>query len=451
MSVGSLRLRLLFAGVVSILIALGLASFGLTELFRRHVERRVDAELTVYLNQLAAGLERNPAGELIVAHRPSDPRFQEPLSGLYWQIEAGSGSLRSRSLWDNVLPLPAEDDIADRPHRHEISGPEGAKLYLLQRYIELPAELGGTKVRIAVAVDSQEIQKSVRSFASELIPFLLIIGGLLAAASWVQVSVGLRPLSAVRGRLSSIRSGNVRRLGNDFPEEVKPLAEEIDALLDEREKAIEKARGRAADLAHGLKTPLQVLNGEIERLREKGEGDIASDISYLTNLMRRHIDREIARARISYASGNASTNVKTAVEQIARVVERTPQGKALQWALNVPDDLAARIDADDLAEALGNLLENAARYARHKISIVGGIEMQGVSISVIDDGPGIDKDHQAELLLRGRRLDTQGGAGLGLAIVTDIVEAWGGSLTICNGESGLIATMRLPASKIDRD
>lgn len=446
MSLGSLRLRLLFAGVVSIMVALSLAAFGLTELFKRHVEHRVDAELTVYLNQLAARLTRKPSGELVVAHRPSDPRFEEPLSGLYWQIDGGSGAtvLRSRSLWDSVLPLPAQDNIDDQSHRHEISGPEGAKLYLLQRYIELPAELGGTKVRIAVAVDSQEVEKSVQSFASELTPFLLIIGGLLAAASWIQVSIGLRPLSTVRGRLFSIRSGDARRLGDDFPKEVRPLAEEIDALLDERDTAIEKARSRAADLAHGLKTPLQVLNGEIERLKERGEDDIATDIAYLTNLMRRHIDREIARARISYAGGNASTNVRTAVEQIVRVVERTPRGKDLLWALDAPGDLAVRIDADDLAEALGNLLENAVRYAKQKVSVVARAEMQSISISVIDDGPGIDKEHQAELLVRGRRLDTHGGAGLGLAIVTDVAEAWGGSLTIHNGEIGLIATLRLP-------
>ncbi|MBN9282030.1 MAG: sensor histidine kinase, partial [Hyphomicrobium denitrificans] len=145
MSLGSLRLRLLLAGAVSIAIALGIAGFGLTELFRRHVERRVDSELNVYLNQLVSGIARTPAGALAVAHRPPDPRFEVPLSGLYWQIDATPGGkvLRSRSLWDNVLDLPAETNINDEVHRREIVGPDGAKLYLLQRYIELPAELGG--------------------------------------------------------------------------------------------------------------------------------------------------------------------------------------------------------------------------------------------------------------------------------------------------------------------
>lgn len=450
MSAGSLRLRLLIAGVVSIGIALGVAAFGLTELFRSHAERRVDAELTVYLNQLAAGLERKPSGELAVVHRPSDPRFEEPLSGLYWQIDgvATGAILRSRSLWDNVLALPIEAEINDQSHRHEIAGPQGSKVYLLQRYIELPADLGGTKVRIAVAVDSQEVRQSVRSFASELAPFLLIIAALLAVASWVQVSVGLRPLTTIRGRLSAIRSGKELRLGAGFPKEVQPLAAEIDALLGEREKAIEKARGRAADLAHGLKTPLQVLNGEIARLEEKGETEIATDISYLINLMHRHIERELARARIAYGDSNVSTNVKIAAEQIVRVVERMPKGPNLHWTLDIPGDLNVRIDAVDLAEALGNLLENALRHAKENVSVIARAEMQSISISVIDDGPGIDKQDQAAILVRGRRLDTDAnGAGLGLAIVTDIAEAWAGSLTIQNGTPGLIATLRLPTPR----
>ncbi|MBS0235335.1 MAG: HAMP domain-containing histidine kinase [Proteobacteria bacterium] len=451
MSVGSLRLRLLAAGVLSILIALSIAAYGLTELFKRHVERRVDVELTVYLNQLAANIIRKPSGELALAHRPSDPRFEEPFSGLYWQIAGTSADvLRSRSLWDTALPLPTETSTAGASHHYEILGPQNARLYLLQRYIELPEDLGGSKVRIAVAVDAREVQQSVRSFASELAPFLLIIGALLVAASWVQVSVGLRPLSTIRGRIAGIRSGNQRRLGGEFPQEVKPLAEEIDALLDEREKAIEKARGRAADLAHGLKTPLQVLNGEVNRLEEKGDVSTASEISYLVNLMRRHIDREIARARISYANSNASTNVRASVEQIVRVVARTPRGQDLSWQVEVPADLTARIDAIDLAEALGNLLDNAARHANKKVSVTARAEMQGISISVSDDGPGIEKGRQAAMLVRGQRLDTHtGGAGLGLAIVTDIVEAWEGSLTIENGTVGLIATLRIPTARSD--
>ncbi|MBA2125440.1 sensor histidine kinase [Hyphomicrobium methylovorum] len=449
MSFRSLRLRLLLAGALSVFIALGLAAFGLTVLFKQHVEQRVDAELNVYLNQLAANLAVAPNGQLIVERPPADPRFDEPLSGLYWQIAIDSGGkeLRSRSLWDSSLSLPTELNVDDAIHHHLIAGPDGAKVYLLQRNIELPARLGGSKARIAVAWNAAEVQTSVRSFASELLPFLLLIGGLLLVASWAQVTVGLRPLAAIRKKLTAIRSGSERRLEAGFPDEVQPLADEIDALLNERELAIEKAKGRAADLAHGLKTPLQVLHGETERLKAKGETEIAADISSLAETMRRNVDRELARARLAYAARNASANVKVAVDRVVRVVERTPSGQKLDWVIDVPKDLAARIHVDDLAEALGNVIENAARHARGQISITAGANDRDTTIAIADDGPGIAEELQGEVIVRGARLDTRSeGAGLGLAIVSDIADAWGGSMGLKNGGSGLIVTLRFPSS-----
>ena len=449
MSLGSLRLRLLLAGAVSIFVALGLAAFGLTLLFKQHVERRVDVELNVYLDQLVAGLDRSPSGDLAVVHSPADPRFDQPLSGLYWQIDVGNGGkvLRSRSLWDSALSLPAETDADDAVRHHEISGPGGAKLYLLQRYIELPDRLGGSNAKLAVALDAEDIAKSVRSFASELMPFLLLIGTLLAAASWAQVSIGLRPLTAIRTSLAAIRSGEAQRLGKEFPDEVRPLAEEINALLNEREAAIEKAKGRAADLAHGFKTPLQVLNVEAERLKSKGEREIASEISSLTEAMRRHVDRELARARLSYSAKDAMAGVKAVVDRVVRVIERTPQGQELEWTLSIPQELNARIDADDLAEVLGNLIENAARHAKTGVSVSAQANGSSVEIAVADDGSGIAEDRQREILARGQRLDTlSDGAGLGLAIVTDVLDAWGGSLALANGRPGLVATVRLPVA-----
>jgi signal transduction histidine kinase len=447
MKPGSLRLRLLLAGAISILVALALAAFGLTVLFQRHVERRVDAELDVYLNQLAANLERSPSGELIVQHPPGDPRFAEPLSGLYWQIkrQPDGRTLRSRSLWDNELALPEEAAADDLIHRHTIAGPGGSQLYLLQRLIELPQRLGGGTSRIAVAWDAAEVEKAVWRFAAELAPFLLMIGALLAAAAWAQVSVGLRPLAAVRERLAAIRSGAAHRIGSGFPDEVRPLAREIDDLLDARDKEIEKAKGRAADLAHGLKTPLQVLHSEAGRLAQKGELEIALEISTLVETMRRHIERELTRVRLAFAARDTSANVKAAVDRVVRVVERTPEGQKLDWSIDVAGDLVARVDGDDLAEALGDLIENAARHARRALSITGRAEASAVLVTVADDGAGIPGDRRAEALSRGGRLDAQGpGAGLGLAIVTDIVEAWGGTLSLADGNPGLVASVSLP-------
>ena len=450
MTFGSLRLRLLLAGAVSTILALTVAGYGLTVLFERHAERRLDAELGVYLNQLAANLEPAATGEITIASPPADPRFAEPLSGLYWQIvqEPAGAVLRSRSLWDSELGLPKEPIVDDAIHHHRIAGPGNTQLYLMQRRVELPPRLGGGTARLAVAWDAAEVDNAVRQFAADLSPLLVIIGALLIAASWTQVSVGLRPLATVRSRLAAIRSGASRRLGSSFPTEVRPLAQEIDGLLGAREVELARARTRAQDLAHALRTPLQVLHSEIERLAQQGHAATAQHFLSVTKTMERNVERELARARRVAPLNDTSAQIVTAVDQVIKVIQRTPDGERLDWVVEVPRDMAGRIDGDDLSEALGNLIENAARHARHSVSVTGKADSKFISIAVVDDGPGILESSQAEALRRGGRLDERGsGAGLGLAIVTDIVESWGGTLTLENVEPGLRATIHLPASK----
>lgn len=440
MSKGSLRLRLLLAGAVSVLAALALSYLGLTLLFQRHVERRVEAELAVYLDQLVSGLERGGDGALTVARMPADPRFSGPLSGLYWQVRAGETLLRSRSLWDAELALPPDELPDGSVHRHHIAGPVGSDLLALERSVLLPARLGGGSARAAVALDSGDITTATRAFAADLAPYLALIAALLIAAGYAQVAVGLRPLGAVRERLAAIRHGKTRRLGKSFPDEILPLAEEVDALLEAREVQIDKARARAGDLAHGFKTPLQVLAGDVERLRAKGETAIADQIEHVATAMRRHVDRELARARLAVGRPDARARVAEVVQRVVAVVARTPSGAMLEWSVDVPADAVARIDPDDLSEALGNLAENAARHARAKVSIRTVRESERLVITIADDGPGIPEPKLDEALSRGGRLDRSGNStGLGLAIVSDIAEAWGARFEIRRGACGLEA------------
>src|SRR5690606_25904937 len=238
---------------------------------------------------------------------------------------------------------------------------------------------------------------------------------------------GLSPLASVRKRLAAIREGQATRLGAAFPKEVQPLAAEIDALLEAREREAERARERAADLAHGLKTPLQVLAGDVERLRQKGEAGIAADIEQITTAMRRHVERELARARMKSGVKTARANVREVIDRVLAVVTRTPEGARLTWEVGCPPPLLARIDADDFAEAIGNLVDNAARYARRVVRIEARAEDTRVKLLISDDGPGIPPERISEVLARGGRLDEAGaGAGLGFAIVQEIVEAWTG-------------------------
>jgi signal transduction histidine kinase len=445
MSFGSLRFRLLLAAAVSILMALGLAAAGLAWLFERHVARWVDAELGVQLDQLIAGLQTSPTGKLEAARAPADPRFSAPLSGLYWQvqIEPGNQVLRSRSLWDYELTLPPVT-IDDRLHYARLAGPGDSRLYVLQRRVTLPAGLGGGTAQAAVALDAGELRTAVWRFAGALLPFLVLVGALLIAASWVQVGVGLRPLDAMRKALTAIRSGERRRLGAGFPDEVQPLAREIDTLLDARDTHVEKARQRAADLAHGLKTPLQVLAGEAAHLKRSGSPQAAGSIETIAAMMQRHIERHLTRARIASPSEQATANLRTVAERVIGVMQRTPLGTRLAWTNAVPADLDVRIDPDDLAEALGNLVENATRHASSSLTVSARREGSAAALTVADDGPGIPLTRRKQALKRGGRLDeSSSGTGLGLAIVADIAEAAGATLSF-DEASGLSVTLRLP-------
>ncbi len=329
-------------------------------------------------------------------------------------------------------------------HVHRIAGPGGADLIAVERSVELPARLGGGDVRAAVALDSAETVAARRAFTADLAPYLGMLALFLIAAAYGQIAIGLAPLKAVRERVAAIRAGKRHSLGSDFPDEIRPLAAEVDALLEARQAQIERARARAGDLAHGLKTPLQVLSGDAARLRKKGEKAIADDIDQVATMMRRHVDRELARARMATARPDARAEVAETLARIVKVSRRTPQGARLAWQVDAPQDLIAKIDMDDLTEAIGNLTENAARHAASRVTVTAVAEGEDIVIRVGDDGPGIPPEHIAKAGARGGRLDQAGsGSGLGLAIVREIADAWGGRIELRSGAGGFEALFRV--------
>jgi signal transduction histidine kinase len=425
---------------------MAIAAVGLSMLFERHVKSWIDAELSAHIDQLIAGVDRDPNGLFIIKTQPSDPRFTRPLSGLYWQATfAGSGqTIRSRSLWDSKIDLPAQPPVDDHAHHHRIGGPNGQTLYALEKHIELPARLGRQSVRFAAAVDEADVDRAVWNFTTSLTPFLLLLGGLLAGAAWIQVSLGLKPLGSVRDRIAAIRSGETGRLGDNFPEEVQPLSREIDTLLDARDRQLETARARAADLAHGLKTPIQVVIGGVAKLKAKGEGEIAGDLEAAAGSMQRHVERQLAKARLQANAGYVTAPARAVIERVVSVVRKTPAGGHLEWRIDIPSATRVTIHPDDLSEAAGGLLENAARHARSRVAVTAEAVDGQMLLRISDDGPGIAEEHQADVLTRGRRLDTSTpGSGLGLAIVADIAEAWGGSIGFERTDGMFSAILRL--------
>lgn len=447
MKLGSLRLRLAAGGAAAIVIALVVAGIGLTLLFERHVSRTIAEDLDVHLRQLIAGIDVGADNRLVVARPPADPRFADPLSGLYWQAGDDRDQLvRSRSLWDTTLQLPPDDPAPSQVHHHEIVGPAAARLLVAERRVML--SLGGrqTPIRASVAIDLSRVSAARSAFAADLAIALAFLGLVLAAATWVQVGLGLRPLDAARRGIAEIRSGRSRHLPSAVPDEVRPLVEEVNALLDAQENEIARARDRAADLAHGLKTPLAALAADAQRIREKGVEEIANDIDAVGDTMRRHVERELARARVRGAfrhGTGAATLLSPLVESLAATLARTPDGARVAIENTVSNDFTVPFDRTDLAEVLGNLLENAVRHARSRVRVAGFGEGTRLRIAIEDDGPGISESARPMMLQRGQRLDLRGqGAGLGLSIIQDVLDAYGWTILLETSElGGLKATI----------
>ncbi|SIO47721.1 Signal transduction histidine kinase [Rhodovulum sp. ES.010] len=441
----SLRLRLALAGAVAVTLAILLSSLGLAALFGAHVERRALAELSVQLDQVLAGVERAPDGTLELTTAPADPRFRQVYGGLYWQIEAGGQVLRARALWDYEIPLPADTLGDGAEHVHDLPGPAGQPLLAIERSVTLPDRLGGDAMRAAVAMDRTDLAAARAGFLRDLIPYSALLAAALILAGWAQIAVGLRPLGAIRARVADIRTGRARRVGGDVPAEVQPLAAEVDGLLAAREQEVARARTRAGDLAHGLKTPLQALMGEAGRLRAEGRGAAADAVEEIAGAMRAHVDRELARTRVAMRGRQGRADLADVVAGLVRVMRRTGEGARCDWRVDLPEGLAVAADPGDLSEALGALIENAARHARTRVEI--GAQPRGGRVQIVlrDDGPGIPPDRIDALMARGARADTRG-SGLGLAIARDIAEALDGTLSLRPASPGLEARLSLPAA-----
>lgn len=437
----SLRLRLIASGIVAILIALTVAGGGLVLLFERHVARTLADDLDVHLKQLLAGIDVHPQGSLVLTQPPADPRFADPLSGLYWQASDDRGQLlRSRSLWDTTMILPTDQPEPGEIHQHEIPGPGGTRLLVAERVISLTAGDRRVTVRVAVGTDLARVSAAASAFAKELGIALALLGCVLAIATSVQVGLGLRPLDALHRGVADIRAGRSRHLPSAVPAEVLPLIEEVNALVDAQEAEIERSRSRAADLAHGLKTPLAALAADATRLHELGEHAIARDIEAAGEAMSRHVDRELARARVRghlQRGPGMSCELQPLVRSLIATLARTSAGARVIFEPQIDEDLCVPFDRTDLAEVLGNLLENAARHARGRVRIAAGPGSAGRSIIIEDDGGGIAPTQLPQVLKRGGRLDERGdGAGLGLAIVQDVLDAYGWRLDLARSELG---------------
>ena len=426
---------------------LSAGGFGLSALFASIVERNFDQQLNVFLEGLVAGSEIDEDGTFVLRPQLGEPRFAQPLSGWYWEVlpaESATGfePLRSPSLFDETLgvrPLEGRGEW-----QADVRGPDGAELRLLARTILLPG--AETPFTYVLAGDRAEITADQQRFNRLLVLSLGVLFAGLLIAIFLQVRFGLEPLRRLGRALAAIRAGRTRRLEGDFPPEVGPLAAELNALLDYNEALVERARTHVGNLAHGLKTPLSVLTNEAER----HEGPLAEVTRRQVRLMRDQVDHHLSRARAAATASplGARTEVAPVVSDLIRTLGKIHAGRGLHIGQQLPGALAFRGARQDLEEMLGNLLDNACKWARDAVEIRGRQDGERLVLEVGDDGPGLPPEQRLAVLERGRRLDERvPGSGLGLSIVADLAELYGGRIELGEAAaSGLAARLQLPAA-----
>ena len=459
MKTSSLTFRLIASAALWIAVALFAGGFALSSIFRGTLEESFDRRLGALLETLVAASDidadggADGDGQIVLLRPLGEARFGQTYSGWYWQIDGGSaGRLHSRSLFDYTLrpAAPGEDGTAGFGLA---PGPDGQALRTVTRDIVLPG--AARPVRYSVAADTAETEVQVRRFNGTLAWSLGLLGAGLFAAVLIQVLFGLRPLRRVQAALTDIRLGRAARLEGSFPPEINPLAEELNAVLDHNAEVVERARTHVGNLAHALKTPLTVLANEAGSMAKSGakpeDNPLAENVARQTALMRRHVDHYLARARTAAAGRVIGARVDAAA--VVRDLKRALAKMYAERALTIADaGEAPRMvqgEREDVEEMIGNLMDNACKWARGRVAVAAESDGSSVRITVDDDGPGMPAEEHERVTRRGARLDESvSGSGLGLAIVADVVKLYGGALSFETSPlGGLRVILTLPAAE----
>jgi signal transduction histidine kinase len=453
----SLTVRLAVSAALWSIVSLAAVGIILSSLFRGTVERALDERLDVFLRALVRASEVGPSGELVMSTTSlGDPRFDQALSGWYWQIEGPHGvdspsgpDARSRSLWEGALrpPAPTMPGMVARAY---VEGPAGQSLRIAAQDVILPGS--GLPFVFAVAGDRSEMQSEIDRFERLLSWSLTALCAGLILAIGTLLRFGLAPLRRVSEALADIRSGKADRLEGVFPSEIQPLADELNALVLHNAALLERARRHVGNLAHALKTPISVLTNEAAAV----EGPSAESLKKQLTIMRGQVDHHLARARMAATGGllTSRTPVAQVLGDLARTLKRIYGERGLEIDVDAPANLAFRGEAEDFEELAGNLMDNACKWARTRVRVTAALEdgLGGARLHLLveDDGPGISAEELKIVTKRGMRLDeTVPGSGLGLSIVRDLATLYGSTLGLEKSSDlgGLRCELRLPAAE----
>ena len=442
----SIRLRLIFSSALWIVATLAATYVLVVYLFHGHIKNRFEYQLIDHLEELVAASDVVATGQLVLSWTPADPRFNRPHSGWYWLVLSADTSKvvhRSPSSGSFSFKRPSPD-VKESSRFFQGDGPEGQTLYFHERIIGLPR--AHQPYIYLVAGPITNITSDVNRFSNSLALILSVLALFLLGLVWFQIVYGLMPLGKIQLALADIRSGKQMRLPNNFPLEVRPLVTELNGLLDYNKALLERARTQVGNLAHALKNPLAVLANEVKGI----DGKCGDVMRHQVNVAIDSVNHHLNKARIAGA-----TNVLGAVADLGRVAEDLKfslgvlhSSRGIDIQLNDLEGFTVCVDAEDLEEMLGNLLDNACKWARNTVTV--NVENRGRSVVIIveDDGPGVPPELREEIIKRGNRQDEKKtGGGLGLSIVNEIVGLYGGTLTLGKADlGGLRAELILSAS-----
>lgn len=477
MRTNSLATRLFLSAAAWVILILTVTGFALSSLYSQSVERAFDRRLNFYLRTLIAEVtvpdESSEKGADKVSVRPSEkaaektpeksipalgePLFELPLSGWYWEIEnldpAKQDSRSSRSLWDANLPkLDSGIPLTSSGVRvGYVTGPEDQRLRVVERPIDLGVD---GKYIVTIAGDATEISAETRLFDWYLAgTFAALTAGLLLTTAF-QVRFGLSPLKRISSALADIRSGRAERLEGDFPNEIEPLARETNALLEANRAVVERARTHVGNLAHAIKTPLSVI---VNEAATHGGDQFATKVLEQADMMRNQVAHHLERARIAarVTVVGSVTDVGPVLEGLTRTMEKIHRDRNIRIKLTVPDTARFRGERQDLEEMVGNLVDNACKWAEQTVFLDVSLLSPAargkeplLRIVVDDDGRGLSAAERTQVVKRGQRLDeSKPGSGLGLAIVVDLARLYGGNLNLDQAPTGGVrAELTLPAA-----
>jgi signal transduction histidine kinase len=458
MRANSLALRLFFSAAAWTVVMLIVAGIVLSSLNREAVERAFDRRLNVYLRTLVADVATPDEFSDRFPQSLGEPLFELPLSGWYWQVtrlDTARPEVRSsRSLWDSTLPRLEELGVAANAigaRQGYVQGLEDQLLRLVERTIDLGDE---GRFLVAVAGDASEIDGETRTFDRALIVTFAALAGVLLLITMFQVRFGLAPLKRISQGLAAIRSGAAERLDGKFPVEVAPLVRETNALIEANREIVMRARTHVGNLAHAIKTPLSVIMNEAAA---NPDDPLAAKVREQADTMRDQVVHHLERARLAarVAAVGTVTDVQPVAAALIRTMEKIHRARGIAIEFDAPEDIRFRGEKQDLEEMIGNLVDNACKWAQSRVAV----EMFGerpdiqserrfVRIVVDDDGPGLSPQQREQVARRGRRLDeTKPGSGLGLSIVVELANLYGGGLTLGNAPiGGLRAELLLPGA-----